>query len=387
MPYFNYHLQAHEAARASGWERGEFLRAWWRIYARDQRWTPPNYRLLGWALAPRRNPHLARLQPTLLYVDALHRTGVETGAAGGGQIMPLPSLFESTLAAAVLLRDPRTAAGRGQVKTAYLALFQTANDHEGVARLLDYARDLLGREGYGRLLLPTGLSPHLGSGMLQDSWDAWPPLHTPSNPPYVPDLLNEWLPVAQTTKLFHATIPSTLPAAPSGPAELVALDPQRLAADLLPLLVAATEETADLYPSPDAEEAQFLLRWLNSQTLTGCVAQVDGMPVGFVLLQPDFAGRMRRARGGRPLLWRAWLAAMRGRPVRQGRLLFGGVLPGWRGRGIGKQLWHRALSVAHARGWKALTIGPLEEGSLAAEKFGRGRAIDQQGFSLYGLTQ
>lgn len=388
MPYFNYYLQAYEAEAASGWQRREFIHAWWRIYARDQQWTPPDYRMLGWSLNLAHNPHLARMWPTLLYVDALQRTGVGagTGATGGGQIMPLPTLFESTLAAAVLLRDPRRTEGRGPNKTAYLALFQAANDSEGVERLLDYTRDLLGREGYSRLLLPTGLSPHLGSGMLQDSWDLWPSLHTPSNPPYVPDLLNGWLPVARTTRLYQAAVPPTLPATPPGPARLVMLDPQRLAADLLPLLVAATEETADLFPPPDAEEARFLLRWLDSQTLIGRVAEVDGVPVGFVLLQPDFAGRMRRARGGRLLFWRAWLATMRGRPVRQGRLLFGGVLPEWRGQGVGKQLWGEVLSVAHEQGWATVTVGPLEEGTTAAEFIGRRGATAQQGFSLYGVT-
>lgn len=391
MPYFNYHLQAYEADDTSGWQRREFIHAWWRVYASDQRWTPPDYRLLGWALNPARNPHLARMRPTLLYVDALHRTGAGAGGAGtaatgGGQIMPLLSLFESTMAAAVLLRDPRTVEGPGRNKTAYLALLQAANDSEGVERLLDYTRDRLAREGYSRLLLPTGLSPHLGSGMLQDSWDAWPPLHTSSNPPYVPDLLKE-LPVVRTMKLFQAAVPSTLPDAPTGPARLVPLQPERLATDLLPLLAAATEETADLFPPPDAEEAQFLLHWLDSRTLIGYVAEVDGVPVGFVLLQSDIAGRMRRARGGRPLLWRAWLFMMRGRPVRQGRLLFGGVLPEWRRRGAGKQLWYGALDLAHKQRWATLTVGPIRQSSLAAAFLSRQGAIAQQEFSLYGLMQ
>jgi hypothetical protein len=33
-----------------------------------------------------------------------------------------------------------------------------------------------------RIVGPVGLSPHLGRA-LADSWDAWPPQHTPTNPP------------------------------------------------------------------------------------------------------------------------------------------------------------------------------------------------------------
>jgi GNAT superfamily N-acetyltransferase len=300
--------------------------------------------------------------------------------------MPLPSLFESIMAAAVLLRDPRMGDERGRNKVAYLALFQAANDSQGVERMLDYAREKLMREGYSRLLLPTGLSPHIGTGMQQDRWDLWPPLHTPMNPPYLPDLFDKKLQPAQKTRLFHAVVPPALPEPPSGPARIVPFDPQRLTADLLPLLVAATEQTGGLFPPPDAEEAEFLLRWLGMKTLSGRLAEVGGEPVGFVLLQPDDGERMRRAGGGRPLLWRAWLAATRGRPVVQGRLLFGGVLTRWRGRGIGQQLWQEARGLAHGRDWKSITIGPVEQGSMAAGFLGRQGAIPQQTFSLYSVS-
>lgn len=385
MSYFNYHTQTFDALAASGWERREFVHAWWQIYAGDRRWTPPNYRALGWALNPAHNPHLARLRPTLVYVDALQRTGLVDPLGSGQaqpQTMPLPSLFEKTIAAAVLLRDPRARDIRGRNKTAYLALFQTANDSEGVERLLDYAQEKAAAEGYSRLLLPTGLSPHLGTGMQQDHWDLWPPLHTPTNPPYVPDLFDDWLHPVQTTRLFHAAVPPELADPPTGPARLIPFEPQWLAADLLPLLVAATEPTAALFPAPDAKEARFLLRWLGVKTLIGRLAEVDGEPVGFVLLQPDDAGRMRRANGGRPLRWRAWLVATWRRPVRQGRLLFGGVLPEWRGRGIGRQLWHMALLVAHKQEWKTVTIGPVDETSAAGAFLGHQDAIQQQSYSL-----
>ena len=48
-----------------------------------------------------------------------------------------------------------------------------------------------------------------------------------------------------------------------------------------------------------------------------------------------------------------------GRPVAAGQLLFGGVLPAWRGRGVGSALWDWALAAARSRGWRALSVGPL----------------------------
>ncbi|MEZ4610247.1 MAG: GNAT family N-acetyltransferase [Caldilineaceae bacterium] len=72
------------------------------------------------------------------------------------------------------------------------------------------------------------------------------------------------------------------------------------------------------------------------------VAEMDGAPVGFVWLQGDYAPVLRRSHGGRNPLWRPWIAHQRTRPMRAGRLLLGGVLPAWRGQGIGRQLWHHA---------------------------------------------
>lgn len=351
VPYFNYTLHAVEPATASYWERRAFRHAWWAIGGEDERWTPPSYAHLRRELDPRHNAHLARLRAALIHVEALHRTGVSRSQTGQQEI-PLTSVLERPLAAAVAAIDPRR---RGA--TAHLGLLNAAGDREAFDRLYYHLVESLSAEGTHRIVGPTGLSPHLGCGALVDNWDAWPPLHTPSNPPYLPELLQRRLRPMQTGRLFHVTVPGAASEA-AGPARVGPFAPERLAADLLPLLIAATENRTAGFPPPDAAEAAFLLRQAGPGSVGG-LAEIDGAPVGFVLLAPDTAGRLRAARGGRPLWGRAYLRLTEGRPVSAGRVLFGAVAPAARRQGVGRQLWAWALAAARARGWQMLTVGPI----------------------------
>jgi GNAT superfamily N-acetyltransferase len=203
----------------------------------------------------------------------------------------------------------------------------------------------------------------------------------------VPDVLQTSLEAIHTTQLYQialtASAPSTSALPVSGPAQLVPLDPARLAGDLLPLLAASLSSDA-LFPAPDADEAAFLLAWWGRYPLVGWLALRDGAPVGFVLVQPDLARLMRWAKGGRPLWRRNWLAWRR--RVSRGRagcILAAGVLPAWRGQGIGDQLWRQTLAYAAAQGWQSLTFGPLEPESEAARFLSARGATAQQRYALY----
>ena len=351
MPYFNYSLHAIDSAAASFWERRAFVHAWWAIGREDDRWTPPRYTHLRRELDPRHNDHLARLRAQFIHIEALYRTGLRRSRTDQQEI-PLTSVLERPLAAAVAAIDPRR---RGV--TAHLGLLTLADDNEAFDRLYDHLSEALSAESFQRVVGPVGLSPHLGSGALIDAWDAWPPQHTAANAPYLPDLLQRRLRVLQHGRLYHAAVPAR-PDEAAGPATLRPLDTARLAGDLLPLLVAATDNPVAGFPPPDAAEAAFLLRAAGPAAF-GVLAEMDGQPVGFALLAPDVAGRLRATRGGRPLWWRAALALWGGRPVNAGRLLFGAVTPAWRRQGIGRQVWAWALSAATARGWRSLAAGPV----------------------------
>jgi GNAT superfamily N-acetyltransferase len=387
MPFFNHTLHAADAGEATWWQRREFLHAWWSIYRDDARWTPPTYGRLKRALDPGRNAHLKRLRAALIHIDALHRTGLRR-SRNDQQEIPLASIFERPLAAAVAVIDPR-----GQGRIAYLALPQFS-EAEALDRLYYHLVEVMAENGIHRLVGPTGLSPHLGSGLLIDGWDEWPPLHTPINPPYAPELIERRLRPFQTGRLYRVPLPLEPPDAPPGPAVIRPFDPARLAGDLLPLLVAATDNPTAAFPPPDVAEAAFLLAELRQAAPFGYLAEIDGAPAGFMLMGADVAPRLRAARGGRPLWGRALLELeTRFFPknrVSNGRVYFGAVLPSWRRQGVGRQLWGYTLGAAVERGWATLTVGPVwrpKTGEAPAIAFLEQQgAVARQGYRLYEAT-
>lgn len=372
IDYFNYTKNISEG----WWGRRDFIQRWWRLYATDHRWTPPHYGALRQALDLNRNPYLAQRSPILLYLEALPRrvtTGGNIGGTGFGG-----ALMEEPVAATIVLVDKR-----GQDSTAYLALLHCVNHSEALERLLGLVMENLWKVGCQRLIGPTGLSPHLQSGALQNFFHVVPPLHTPYNPPYAPEVFESVMHPFAQSRLYSMETPVELPAATQPAAQLVPFIPDRLSGDLLPLFAAACEANGDYFPPPDTAEAAFLLRWLGVWPLLGWLAQIDDEPVGFILLQPDLSNRVRRAKGGHNLLWRLWLDWQSKRAVDAGRLLFGGVLPAWRGQGIGHQLWRQALLTAQTQGWHTLTVGPVAEATLGMAFLEKCGAQPQQRYLLY----
>ncbi|MBN1993939.1 MAG: GNAT family N-acetyltransferase [Anaerolineae bacterium] len=365
--YFNYHSQI----ATSRWERRSFIHDWWRLYADDPKWAPPYYPLLRQELEPGRNSHLARLDPLFVKTEALPRRQKNSPYTWSGAI------FERMVAATIVLGDSRR-----QDHAAYLGLLRCANEVESLERLLKYVAETLAGSGYRRVIGPTGLSPHLNSGLLQDYWDRLPPLHTAYAPPYMPETVGLVMRPLARSQLYHLNVPPPPPSVPALPAKLLPLEPLRLATDLLPLLAAACPTWANFSP-PDAREAAFLLRRVKPWPLSGWLAEIDEQPPGFVLLQPDLAPRLRLAKGGRNLLWRAWLAWAGRRPVSHGRVLYGAVLPNWQGRGIGRQLLHQALQTAHQQGWQSLTFGPFPTAALGGKFLKRYGVQPGQSYMLY----
>ena len=359
--YFNFRVDSAEGYRG----RGGFLRKWWRIYADEPRWAPPAWNRLRQTLAPGRFAHLDRGRPLLIMVEALPR---RRQARASGQLFPTieqGALMEQPVAAAVALIDPRRTDS-----AAHLALMHVANNRESLQRLLYAARENLGHEGIRRLILPVGLSPYLGTGVLQSHFHRIPPLHAPYAPPYVPELFTTVCRPLGRSLLFaaepgeHTGMPTPVP----GPARIHPLDPNRLAADLLPLFTGAMPAWAE-FPLPDGPEAQFLLWWILRRPALAWVAEIDGEPVGYLLAQPDGSEALWRSKGGRSLLGLLQLHFLELRQPSSVRVLFMGVDPDYRRRGIGRQLWQRMLAAGPANGWQSVTVGPLPSTARAGLGF------------------
>lgn len=345
--YYNYTTHVAEG----WWGRREFVRSLWRLYGDDRRWAPPYYPLIGRVLKPGECPHVERQAPVLVHLDALPQRKTSGGYS--------TAIIEEPVAATALLVDPRRRDGTG-----YLALLECANDAETFERLVGVAMEQAAMQGCRRLWGPMGLSPHLGVGMLESHYHYIPPLHSPYNPPYLPEVVAGMMEPALESHIY--LLPVLGAPAADGPARITSATADRLAGDLLPLLAVACP-WRERFPQPDTEEAAFLARWLGVWPLNVYVAEVEEQPVGLLVMQADIAASVARARGGRNPLWRAWLAWRVRRPARAGRILWLGVVPKWRGQGIGRQLWEHAASVAAQMGWQELTIGPLPADHSARE--------------------
>ena len=364
--YFNYYSRIADG----WWERRSFMGAWLRMMAADRRWTPPYRPHLAAALRSGRAPHVDRQQPAFIWLEALPGKPNYSGTLSHRQLSS--ALMEQPVATALLLADPRRHDG-----TATLALLHCANDVESLERLLTVAFEQAWQRGRSRLVGPVSLSPYLGQGALISHYNEYPPLYTPYQAPYLPEVLESIMARGPGSRLYHV-VPTVLPN--DGPAVLRRLTTDDHATVLPRLLSGAADGD---FPAPDGIEAQFLLDWWQVAPLTGVVAEVNGAVVGVALLQADLASALRLAKGAANPLWRLWFNWRRTRRARQGRLLALVVAPEQRRRGIGVQIWRAALALAQAQGWASLTVGPVADGSLGAAFLMTQGATARQHYRLY----
>ncbi len=335
-------------------------------------------------LDPSQNSFLSQKNPIFFTIEALRKKKGSARAIhppfSPGMIFSDP-LLEVPVAATVALLSHKSGD-----RIAYLALLHCANDLEALTRLLDDLFELLLEIGCRKVVGPTGISPHLGSGILQDSWHQIPPMYTPYNPPYLPELVARLLDPVMTYKLYHLNVHQDIPKeffnGKTREVCIVPLETNTLPKDF-PLLFAETCSHIDAIPSPDVDEVSFLLRWLGEWPLIGSLALIENRPVGFILMQPDLSPVMLKAKGGRNPLWRSWLMWNSRRAALHGRVLFGGVVSEWRNRGIGHHLLAQALLTARVMKWQTLRIGPIPCNTSASAFLESCGAVPQQTYSIY----
>lgn len=366
--YFNFQTVIAGTPR----QRSEFFQHWWRLSASDRlsgrlRWTPQEYTRLRRLALSARQPHLKRLAPVYLHLEAASRPGEHRRGeppAWTGAPLHLVYPWDDVIAAAGLGFDPRLPPA-----TAVLIWPRAVNDAAVVERLLAAAQSYLSKLGIRRLLGPTGLSTHLESGLQLDGWHLAPASFTTGNPPFFPELILQHMSLLEPRSLsWEWRSPPEQPDLPpdlaAGPAQLQRFPPERLAGDLLPLLQSALPGGSG-FPPPDREEASLLLEML-PPTSQAWLAQVGGTPAGFYLAAPEFGAWLRRTTGGRSWLQRFLLFYGLRRPTRSGRLLYLGVEPKFRGLGIGRQLLASLHLLAARRGWQTIAGGPWSADGAAA---------------------
>lgn len=339
LSFFNHRVYKAETR----WQRREFIGKWRRIVAKDPRWISPH--------GPSLRRELRDPETHLIYVDALPQNPHYRGSS-----------LESAVAAAIIRPDPL------KRDTGYLSFLHTVNDRDTLGVLLESLSEHLRPHGIRTLTGPTHLFPHLGSGVLTSHWHLAPPLHTLYNPPYLNELCQSLMKPAETLQLHH--LATDVQVKGESPASLSPLEPERLAQDLLPLLQVACAANPAFSP-PDAEEAKKMLNWLTLSPLYGWLAEFEGQGVGFALAQADPSVLSRKS----------LLNRFRKREVERGRLLFLGVLPEFRGRGVARRLLSQSLETARERGWATLSVGPLpRETSAVLARWG---AESNQTYTLY----
>lgn len=297
MAYFNY--STHWPT--DWWAKRSFIHAWWRIYADDPRWVPPDYREWQRLITSSHGAaYWRRINAQPLYLEALPAGRRQTHAVTAPPSLATGAVFETSVAATVLLCEP------AHDGAAYLSMLHCVNDEETLERLLAAAIEQSMEAGCTRLIGPTGIIPGWCAGALTNFFHVVPPNHTPYNPPYLPDLLGATMDVCHRTVLLRLPVTGVAHQT-TGPARIQPLNLAALYDDsdsaLLPLLNAALAPHA-CAPDLSADAAALLVRWVTVFPTVGWVASIDERPVGFVVVQPDLAPAMRRFGGGRPLATR-----------------------------------------------------------------------------------
>ena len=358
----------------------EFAMLPWRLYRDDPNWTPPlNGDLLGNRVLGL-DGLLTRAHPYHEHAEVTHFIARRDGRPVG------------TVSAAVNRRFNEyrpSYAGIG-----FFGFFEVEEDYEAAAALLDASRDWLAMHGMTVMRGPGQYSnaTHERQGILIDGFDTPPTVECTHNPPYYAEYLERW--GLAKVKDYHAY--------------LVHLD--EVPADRLVRVAEAVRKrnrfevrtvnmsdfnaeigrVIDIYNQAWSENWGFLpltpeeadavadtLRPIIDPGLVRIVS-VDGQPVAMIGAFPDpnWALRPRRgAIGDSDTVRTARLLRMR-RHIPRIRLMFFGIVPGYRVRGIDALLFEETYQYALSHGYRTIEASLLlEENDLVirAAEFAGGK--------------
>jgi GNAT superfamily N-acetyltransferase len=275
-------------------------------------------------------------------------------------------------------------------RVGFFGFFESMDDPEVVAALVEAAAAWLRARGLAVVRGPASFSTNEEAGLLVDGFDAPPAVMMPHNPPgYARLLEGAGFRKAKDLVAYRSTDPRLPPRLAEAADTLErryaittrTLDMRRFAAevDLVKRLYnAAWERNWGFVPMTDGEIA-CLARRLRPVVLPELVvfAERAGEPIGFGVALPDLNVALRRNPSGRlfPGLLRVWWAARR---IDRIRVLLLGTRPEWRGRGVDALLYKRIWEEGRRQGY-----GWAEAGWVLEDNHAMRNALERMGFERY----
>ncbi len=318
-----------------------FIRLPWAIYAGNSVWVPPLLYERRRFLDRRTNPFFRHSAAELFLA--------ERDAKVVGRIAAI---------------ENRRHLDTHRDGTGFFGFFESVDDREVAAALVEAATHWVRERGLVRLRGPASFTINDECGLLLDAFDLAPVFLMAYNPPYYAPLLESCgFRKSQDLFAFRMAVPETVPRRLAAAARRVAeggvvvrkADFGRIDEELAKihrLHSAAWAENWGAVPLTEEEIralAQELL-WFADRDLV-FLAEYRGEPIGVAVTVPDLNQALRAA-GGR-LLPAGWLRILRQRRrIDAVRVLILGVRSDWRQRGVDAALYARTMEEARRKSYR-----------------------------------
>lgn len=332
-------------------DRACFIACVWSFYKDNPYWIPPLLRERRIFFDPRRNPFFDHAKVSLF----LARRGREVVGRIAASVDFTHNSFHGE-------------------KTAFFGFFESIEEYDVAASLLERAVAWARERGMDRLRGPCSFTTNHECGLLVEGFNAFPSLMMPYNPPYYSDYLEKFgFKKAKDLYAYHLTDQNISPRLGS----VVERIRQRRGIEVRPIRMRAFAEEVriirDIYnqawsrnwgfvPLSDAE-FQFVARSMRPLVDPDLllIASIAGEPVGFALILPDINPALKRANGrlfplGFLKLW--WY----GRRISQVRVITLGIIPKYQKLGLDALLYWESCRRGGEKGyWEGEMSWVLED--------------------------
>jgi GNAT superfamily N-acetyltransferase len=336
-------------------EQDQFIKFPWRIYRNDPAWVPP--------LIIERKAFLDRKRHSFYQ----HGNAALFLAKRNGEIV-----------GRIMASDDPNYNALHQSNVGCFGLFESTDDVDVAAALLERAAEWLRRRGRSEIMGPIDYSTNYVCGLLIDGFQHPPTVLTAHNPPYYARLIEacgfekvkDWYawwfdpdnaPVSRLRRLVDARARKT--SVKIRPIDLrrLADESQRLAA----VFNEAWKNNWGFVPFTQAEAKNMAteMRPIIDPRMT-LIAEIDNAPVAFVICVPDINVALHRINGrltrfGLPIGLIKLLCHRR--KIRNARFIALGVLEKYRRAGIAEMLVLQVLEEGASRGFKGELSMTLED--------------------------